>query len=115
MYHGTIRTELDLENVSDLCLTDEEDVALEYGPNLFEVELSDKAVVAYEEDVLEICEECGLSNPGWFFELVDEREVREVVKAAGYNVIRYDDATPDNATEHETWRVLSPEAIVKSN
>ena len=113
MYHGTHNEELDLDNITDLCLTDDEDVAVEYGPNVFEIDLSDNAEIAYEDDVKRIAEEQGISNPGWCFELVDERAVRDAVVAAGYNVIRYEDATEDNNTEHTTWRVLSSAAIAR--
>lgn len=107
MYHGTNGIIEDINATTDICLTYCEDVAAEYGENIYEISVDKNARLASEADILAAYEEINGENVHgyWIFELVDERPVRDLLAALGYHGCEYEDATPDNVTEHDTVRI----------
>ncbi len=107
MYHGTWNSDFDLSALDDICLAWDREVSEAYNAtNIVEIEVSSDAVIATESEFLAVLEEAGHDiHPGWFFETADSASARAIVAAAGYDGVRYDDATEDNSVEHETVRV----------
>ena len=107
MYHGTNGIIEDLAASTDICLTYCDSVAAEYGENIYEISVDKSAKLANEAAILEAYEEINGPNVHgyWIFELIDERPVRDLLASKGFHGCEYEDATPNNATEHDTVRV----------
>ncbi len=107
MYHGHWKALETLEGIDDICLAFDSEISESYGNHVHEIRVSDDAVIADESDFLAALEADSFeTTPGvWFFEIADSRKARDIVAAAGFHGVRYDDATEDNAQEHETIRI----------
>lgn len=94
LYHGTNNSELVIH--AGLCLTDDADIAAEYGSNVHEVEVDGEAlrveVSAEDRDMV--------VYPG------DRKSELAAWAAAGWSMVRFSDETC-SGSQHETWRLTA--------
>jgi hypothetical protein len=110
LFHGTPATLTG--PLSDLCLTQDPAVAAAYlwgaAGTVYLVSLAANRV-ADESDIRAAAEAVGVPDiTGYVYDLADDRRVREALAAAGYDVLVYEDVSPDNRRSHQTWRVIAP-------
>lgn len=93
----------------ELCLaaTPEEAVPYLNGQAgwLYTVEASGH--LAYESTLVATGTDLGLEYD-YAFEYADSKRVQDQLVADGYDIVEYEDLGPDNAYEHDTYRVLVP-------
>jgi hypothetical protein len=94
LYHGTNNANLVMH--AGLCLTDDADIAAEYGSNVHEVEVHGQALR------VEVCREDRdeMIYPG------DRKSELAAWAAAGWAMVRYLDETC-NGSQHVTWRLTA--------
>lgn len=114
-YHGSTET-LTTDSLREgvLCVTDDSDAALEYGPVLHTVELP-SLYLADGQDIVrmarEIDEDCPYTSAWECIEEVDG--VLERLQAEGYEGARYEDHTLDAATDHMTIMLWDARRVVR--
>jgi len=123
-YHGTQidPEEFDVDGTNargefDTCFTADDEAAAHYAEwdadeeefvegTIFHVDIDiTDDEIAREEDVARVI---GRDIDKTFWKVVDEYEVREAVRAAGYAAIAYDDDTTTRGMDHNCIRVIVP-------
>jgi len=115
LYHGS---RADIKVIDrDICLTDDPEIAASYLAGrgwVYTVQLSESARIADEDEVYEAAAAAAaedrnvamlVNTQAWVFELLDQRSVRDELAARGWHGVRYRDANPENALEHDTIRI----------
>ena len=94
LFHGTDNDSLVMH--AGLCLTDDAEIAAEYGSNVHEIEVDGEtllvAISAEDRDMV--------IYPG------DRKSELAAWAAAGWSMVRYLDETT-SGTQHTTWRLTS--------
>lgn len=95
----------------ELCLTDTPEEAVPYLEGrpgwLYTIEARGR--IAYESTLTDIGTDLGVEYD-YAFEYADSKKVQDALIADGYEIVEYEDMGPDNAYEHNTYRVLNPSA-----
>ena len=121
LYHGTdtdinFNANNPVRGRFDICLTDDADVAAEYGDTVHEVAFD--GVTSDAEEVVEIADEYGLNDgpqrieadSPYFYLLIDDSRVQDALEAEGIDAVEYDDEDINN-DEHRCIRVFNADAI----
>ena len=129
MFHGTDHPieefDLDQGNPSnggrfDLCTTDDDGIAEVFAtrfhspysvPTIVELEISDDAKIAIEDEVLDILDidPESISHPSQITDAVDDSRQRFV--DAGYDAITFRDCLPGTTEVFECVRIYSRDAV----
>jgi len=118
MFHGSDK-DIDITQDNphagrqDLCLTDDEDIAAEYGDVIHELDvdtgIGGSLNIADEEEARAIvCDVYGIDSLDlWLFEALDDPEVMEAIVEAGFHGVDFVDQSPESFCEHDTLRLYS--------
>lgn len=100
LYHGTHRTELNITEWGDFCLTADRDNAAQYGDVMWAVEMPADLV----------CEKC--EGYDWDADEApaDRKAFRDAAAARGVDVLVYTDAD-QSGQEHICYRLVSEKAL----
>lgn len=97
----------------DLSLAESPEEAIPYINGnkgvIHRIDLDPGAKIAGEKAIREAANDLGIEK-GYVFEMADNPRVRASLKEDGYDAIKYTDMGPDNSYEHETVRLLNPDA-----